>query len=633
MFSNNRKTIALLIFNTHGEFQSEVCSRMAERANELGYNLAIFASYGCYGPNKLYHQGEMEIFSLPRYEDLAGVVVALDTMDQEEVREYVVDRIRKRAKCPVVSLRVPVEGFHSILLEEEKVMEDVIRHVIEHHGKKDVAFMTGYEGRFDSEARLSCFRKIMAEHGYPIGENRVFYGDFWKNMGKQACDVFLKDGKHPEAIVCANDHMAMAVIDELFSRGIAVPEDILVTGYDGMEEGAFNNPSLTSVNVDFAKMAEDAVDIICQHQEDNSEVETRYASTSVVVRESCGCEGEGNIQIAKQRSMNHKTLSLRENLEMQFSFMTIDFSNMDDLNEMHNVIREYIYNIEDFRNYFLCLRDDIESGIDKMNGYTDKMHVRVAFQERDDLGIVDYEYDLKNLLPKEMADDSPQCFFFFPLHFLDRTFGYEAYNYLTFQSCRESYVRWNIGVSNAIQSILEQRKVKNLISELENMYIQDVLTGLYNRRGFEKYARMQFSKARAKDSMICVIGIDLDGLKPINDIYGHHEGDSALRAVSYAIQEAAQPGQIGARIGGDEFEVIFPCESENDVIKWCKIFDQSLNNFNEKSVKPYDVHASWGYKVGVPTANDTIESYMNQSDDIMYKNKVANKISRNEELR
>jgi GGDEF domain-containing protein len=103
--------------------------------------------------------------------------------------------------------------------------------------------------------------------------------------------------------------------------------------------------------------------------------------------------------------------------------------------------------------------------------------------------------------------------------------------------------------------------------------------------------------------------------------------------VGYAIQEAAVPGQIGARIGGDEFEVIFPCRDELSVKHWVNIFEQSLENYNKKSGKTYDVHASWGYKTGVPAAKDTIESYMKESDDIMYKNKVLNKTKRNEALR
>ena len=174
---------------------------------------------------------------------------------------------------------------------------------------------------------------------------------------------------------------------------------------------------------------------------------------------------------------------------------------------------------------------------------------------------------------------------------------------------------------------------KDLIDELENMYIRDVLTGLYNRRGFENYARTLFLEAKVKESSVCVIGIDADGLKPVNDIFGHHEGDNVLRAIGYAINEAGRQGQIGARIGGDEFEVILRNVDEEDAKHWVYTFERSLETYNKKSGKPYEVHASTGYRVGIPGASDTLESFMKESDDIMYQNKIENKRRRNEPLR
>lgn len=632
MFSNGRKTIGLFIFNTFGDYQNQICRGMSDRAQQLGYNLAIFSSYGGYGTNMDYYKGEVEIFDLPSYDEFAGIVLAFDTFTIPEAKDRVLEHIKESASCPIVSLREQLVGVNNILVDEHSSMEGIIRHVIDGHGKKDIAFMTGTKGRYDAEARFQCFRNVMQEYGYPIGEHRVFYGDFWKGKGREACDWFAADGKYPEAIICANDFMALSVIDELYERGIRVPDDVIVVGYDGVDEGIVYSPSLTSVNVDFKYMAHEAVNVVDRHQDDER-VEDVYVPLHVQERESCGCLEPGHSSTLAQRCLRHKAASRKENLEMQFSFMAIDFSEVSTIKQMHEVISKYIYNIDDFKDYFICLHEDIEDHRLESRGYSDEMHVRMGMKERLDMGEVDIPFKKNLLLPEEMCSDEPQSFFFYPLHYQAQTYGYEVYSFLNNDNCGVAYVRWNIAVSNAIHNILSQKKMNDLIEELENMYIQDVLTGLYNRRGFEKYGRMQFLKAKAKGTMICVIGIDLDGLKPVNDIYGHHEGDSALRAVGYAIQEATVQGQIGARIGGDEFEVIFPCESEEDVKKWVRIFEKSLDAFNQKSRKPYDVHASWGYKCGIPDAGDTIESYMNESDDIMYKNKIANKKKRNEELR
>ena len=82
-----------------------------------------------------------------------------------------------------------MNGINNILLDERDTMEEIIRHVIEVHKAKDIAFMSGPKDRYDANFRLACFKRIMKEYGYEIGENRVFYGNFWKDQGGRACDI------------------------------------------------------------------------------------------------------------------------------------------------------------------------------------------------------------------------------------------------------------------------------------------------------------------------------------------------------------------------------------------------------------------------------------------------------------
>ena len=632
MFHNDRKTIALFTCNSHGEYQREICAGAALQAEKSGYNLAIFTCYGNYGQNPLYAQGEKDIFSLPDYEDFSGIIVAGDTFSIDKVVEEVLESFREKRNCPIVSLRQKMEGINNILVDNESSMGGMLRHLIECHGAKDIAFMTGCKGNPDAEERLRAFYRIMEEYHLPVSEHRVYYGDFWKNAGKAACDWFIKEGKCPDAIVCANDYMAMAVIDELYKRNLNVPQDVIVTGYDGIKSGMIYSPSVTTVRVDFTDMAKKAVALIDKHQNDPS-VEDIYVTAELKARESCGCLADNHSSIVYYRCMNHDNIVDHDNLEMQFCFMNIQLGRVERFEEINPIIQKYIYNNEGFKNYLICLRDDIMMDDKDPHGYTDQMEAKIVFHNRENQGNVSYEFDRRQLIPKELASDEPQCYVFSPLHFQDECYGYEAYAYESPENVGKLYMRWSMAIDDVIMNILVKSKMKRAIDELEIMYIQDVMTGLFNRRGFEKYARIQFMNARARDSVVCVIGIDMDGLKPINDIYGHHEGDSALRAVGYAIQEAAISGQIGARIGGDEFEVLFPCQDEEDVKNWVRVFERSLANYNKKSRKPYEVYASLGYKMGIPGAGDTLESYMRESDDIMYHNKVANKMKRNQTLR
>lgn len=137
MFGNGRKTIGLFIFSSYEQYQQEICHGIAEQAYKKGYNVAVFNSFGRYGDNVEYFEGEARIFDLPDYSKFAGIVLATDTFDIEGAKEKIMEHIRNEARCPVVSLRQAMNGINNILLDERDTMEEIIRHVIEVHKAKD----------------------------------------------------------------------------------------------------------------------------------------------------------------------------------------------------------------------------------------------------------------------------------------------------------------------------------------------------------------------------------------------------------------------------------------------------------------------------------------------------------------
>ena len=620
MFHNNRKTIAIFSCNSHGEYQREICTGAAIQAEKLGYNLAIFTCYGNYGQSTLYAQGEKDIFSLPDYDEFSGIIVAGDTFSIDEAMGNVLETLHEKVKCPIVSLRQRMAGVNNLLVDNMISMGGMIRHLIECHGAKDIAFMTGRKGHPDAEERLCGFYQVMEEYGISVPEHRVYYGDFWKNEGKDACDWFMEEGKCPDAIVCANDYMAMAVIDELYKRNLSVPQDVIVTGYDGSKSGMIYSPSVTTVRVDFTDMAKKAVALIDKHQNDPS-VEDIYVTAELKARESCGCLADNHSSIVYYRCMNHDNIVDHDNLEMQFCFMNIQLGRVEKIEEINPIIQTYIDNIEGFKNYLICLRDDIMMEDKDPHGYTDWMDAKIVFHNRENQGNVSYEFDRRQLIPKELASDEPQCYVFSPLHFQDECYGYEAYAYESPENVGKRYMRWSMAIDDVIMNILVKSKMKRAIDELEIMYIQDVMTGLFNRRGFEKYARIQFMNARARDSVVCVIGIDMDGLKPINDIYGHHEGDSALRAVGYAIQEAAISGQIGARIGGDEFVVIVKGKTQDEMDVIIHQTQENVNAIAWGADTPWQLSISIGCAMRGEQGKQKSHELLALADERMYRQK------------
>ena len=130
---------------------------------------------------------------------------------------------------------------------------------------------------------------------------------------------------------------------------------------------------------------------------------------------------------------------------------------------------------------------------------------------------------------------------------------------------------------------------------------------------------------------LCVI--DLDGMKQINDNFGHIEGDFALKKVCETISGACRGEYLCARTGGDEFVVLAKNVTEMEGRAWMLKMEKELERFNKTSEKPYAIHASYGITSRVPEETESMQQYIKESDEKMYRYKVMNKKRRGEELR
>ena len=113
-------------------------------------------------------------------------------------------------------------------------------------------------------------------------------------------------------------------------------------------------------------------------------------------------------------------------------------------------------------------------------------------------------------------------------------------------------------------------KLAALAAELEQLSLNDELTGIHNRRGFEQLGERALERARQDDTKVCVLFFDLDGLKGINDGFGHAAGDRALIHVAATMRDAVRATDIVGRIGGDEFAAVIVGMSIEEVDELCE---------------------------------------------------------------
>ena len=632
MFNNGRKTIGVFAENMSSEVQLKVCDGIIREATAKGYNVALFSSQGSYGQSELFCIGDMQIYQFPPYEQLAGAILILDTMDNEKNIDVVVDIIKKRCRCPVVSIRMKLPGINTVLVDNSTCMESVIRHVIEFHKAKRICFMTGPARHFDAIERLESFKKLMAEYQLPIEDYQIYYGDFWKSRGVPACDQFLNGHEKPDAIICANDYMAVAVTSELVNRGYRVPDDIIVTGYDGLDYGLSYSPSITTAQAPMEDMGVESVRLIDQQQEDHSKPKIIHLKSQLCLRESCGCLKHQDLELLEIRRDQYENLQQGNHLSTVFSYMSIQLAEFSTMEGISDILLNYLHHFPNLRSFAVCLNHDMS--IDhKMTRYADVMDLRVAYLDGKPIPRANYSFDRKEFLPPEFLGPEPQVWYVLPLHFLDYCLGYEAFRFYGDPPTGKTYFLFDVTLCNNIYETLTFAKMQRMIDELQTSSLHDSLTGLYNRGAFTRYGGQLFEAAKQAQKPVFIAVIDMDSLKLINDVFGHIEGDFALKRVATAISKCCSDQYIFARTGGDEYYVISQDVTEEEGMQSLESFEKDLAKFNRSKKKKYEIHASSGYYYDVPKETETLDDFIKVADSFMYHNKLENKKRRGESLR
>jgi LacI family transcriptional regulator len=174
---------------------------------------------------------------------------------------------------PVVQLDSMVEGFRCdfVGIDNRDGIKKLICHLLS-LGRTDLAFIGGRRAASPGAERLRAFIELAPE-AKPDGAQRVLVGDGQLEWGKGAADALIewgsasartlvRSGMIPEAVVCANDLIAIGVLRGLASEGIAVPGDVLVTGFDDIRYATICSPQLTSIRQPVDELSKRAVEIL-----------------------------------------------------------------------------------------------------------------------------------------------------------------------------------------------------------------------------------------------------------------------------------------------------------------------------------------------------------------------------------
>lgn len=613
MFTNKHKTIGAIVFEITNDFQKNIVNAIMEEGKRLGYNVAIFSAFGF---NSLdYVRVDKKILELPDYESFDGFILALDTINNPDVREPLVEDIKNRCKCPVVSIREEMDDMYNVLIDNQDSMEVIVRHMVEDHDFEDICFVSGPKEHADSINREEIFRRVMAENGKEVKDDQIYYGSFWKYDGPDICNAFIdKRGKVPDAIICANDYMAVSVCNELIDRNYHVPNDVAVSGYDNIWQGSVAQPSITTVEVPFAEMGMKAVQMIDDIVHGRKCEETGYVPTKIIKRESCGCVKANEEQVITARREFYDVYENQREQNFKNTYMTVALENIEDFDKYAHTLANYRVILKGMKKLHVIISPQMiyENELEIEDFQDEMMHFFSVTDE--DVRVVDYKiFPVKELLPEAEDEDGPRGYFFVPIHYREFIFGYAAINFHEERGYDEYLRNWVSTMSNSLRDLMIRRKNNELFENLQKSYVHDALTDLLNRRGFEQSANELMQYAKMDDLNFFAVSIDMDRLKYINDTYGHAEGDRLICNMGKALKDTFEEPIVTARTGGDEFCVAGNLQSKEEAEQYIAELKANMDKLG--------VLGSIGYYCDKISSNDTLDSILKISDKRMYNNK------------
>lgn len=627
-----RKRIGLLLGECDNEYAMEFIPYVFEEAKRFDYDVVVFGNYGAYDQNlSLYSDGEKSVYKIPDYSTFDGFIVEESRFNIQGMEKDLFRYISKNCDVPVVYLKAKKDKFNSVIASDKDAIKGITEHFIKVHKFTNICHMAGRRDLQDALDRMQGYLEAMEEAQLKVSNHMVYWGDYWYNKGAEALDYFL-DGKdeYPEAIVCANDYMAIAVIRELKKRGIRVPEDVCVSGYDNTEDGRLLDIPLTTVETPINEMAVLAVNMIYNLNKGKEFPRVQYTSDrmKLILRDSCGCE-----KFDGARNLEHKIKMLEQQKYGMDMFASLE-------NGYHIAFEEdEIYQTADghfkytrANTGYLCLCEDAfrsnDRPIDMVNEYTDDMVLKRVFHNGVGVryGSPDTPFKRSELLPGEIFETKePQLYFVYPLHSLNMCYGYMVFNYSDDNWVNKFTQFYTMELGEAIENYNIRSGYMDL-EDMKKMYLMDELTGLSNRRGYEQNLQILLDRARRRGLNLTLVSVDMDGLKYINDNYGHSEGDFGLKKIAEALRSCLNEknGETASRHGGDEFAAVLISSDKRRYLKFEADFADALQIANEKANRPYDIHASMGLFV-VENLYDNIQSCIERADERMYNNKLKYK--------
>lgn len=625
-----KKHIGIIMGRIYKKTNKRLLDGMLEQAGGLGYSTYIF-TLNEESFNEKIRSGEKNLFCAINPSQLDGIVYAPYSFASDYFYEYIDKYLQDNFNKPVVRIGVEPDKGIPVWYDDRGEMSEITLHLIYGHGCKKLLCLTGPESSQVAHIRAEGFADAMMSAGLPVGDDDIIYGDFWIWSAKTLADE-IADGKRamPDAVVCANDNMAVALCDALAERNIHVPENIRVTGYDGFTEARLHAPAITTFQPSQETLGRNAV---CRLYEAVTGVKVTPTKTEkglLIRRESCGCNS----------SSENDNFRLYDEIMADEGILDCTVSaalyEAETLNELVLKMFELQYKFMDRNNsgkerLFLCLCSDWDTTCKTENGrgyrtegYSDSMQLIGSEGSR-------LTFPLEQILPSSLDKNELTSTFILPVHFQDQCYGYIALEVTkSTDDFNMHYIRYCREVNNALKFLCTQNELKRLLYRQKLSESRDELTGLYIFENCKEMWDEIQEDAKANGCQTYIISVAAGGLRHIENDSGYVESDKYLAAFADILAKSCSSREKLFKYGETSFVIIgFGHYPEKQIASNLKKTEESVWRSWISSEEKYMVYARTNTKIlpaeTVLSADEAADMVRTEMDTLT--NAVNNQLS------
>lgn len=642
-----RLNIGLVVANVEDDFSNKICKGAMRAAETADVNLFVF-------PAKYLDRREDELADIKQaYEyqynaliDLASaetfdmVLICLSSIGYLSSKERCDEVLSRFAGIPVMLLASAKEGYSSVVYDNRAGLSDAVRYLIREKKKTRIGMLAGSRNNMDANERLEIYKTVLREEGIGVDERLICYTNY-SSACEDTVEAFLIEHPDVEALVCANDAIAQAAYQVLKRQNRVIGQDVLVTGFDDIDEAVRMTPQLATVRADAELLGHRAVteaqQMLCgQPRGEAIRPKNFTVKTNFILRESAsGQIGSDNLD---REYLEEYRQRLKMMLDMNHS---LNIVNRDTLMFGADNVRDYakildVFNVSVIHDYYLYLFKAPRTYLPgKRFKKPEEIYLR-AYRNGDEvkeLPRVDQRMKFGQMYENPYLRKERKTYILIDIYSREQQYGvmmcdlpYEYLHYLE-ALCYQVSIAVKVKELFSVQEGLLAEKEDMLRKlEQENLALDDIsnkdeLTGICNRRGFFTKAEKMLVQRESAEKRVAAVYADLNYLKQINDRFGHEEGDFSLKSCAAALESALGSGGVVGRIGGDEFAGLLVLEKNEEAEEIRVRMKAYLNEVNESAGKRYPIMASLGIMERRITGELQLKELLEQADDLLYEEK------------